>query len=57
MNLILSTAASLMLVYSGMAGVEALLTRYATPEARAGLAPPEHVDNFNSLDAPPAAPD
>ena len=35
MGLIVTTAASLMLVYGGTAGVEVLLGRFATPEARA----------------------
>lgn len=37
MGLFLSTAASLMLTYSGVYGIEVLLDRYATPEARALL--------------------
>lgn len=37
MGLFLSTAASLMLTYSGVYGIEFLLARYATPEARALL--------------------
>ncbi len=34
MGLILSTTASLMLVWGGTYGVDCLLERYATPEAR-----------------------
>lgn len=37
MGLFVSTAANLMLTYSGMCGIEALLARYATPEARTML--------------------
>jgi hypothetical protein len=35
MGSFLSTAASLMLIYGGTAGVELIMARYATPEARA----------------------
>jgi hypothetical protein len=34
MGLILSTTASLMLVWGGMHGIDRLFERYATPEAR-----------------------
>lgn len=37
MGLFMSTAASLMLTYSGVFGIEVLLARYATPESRTML--------------------
>jgi hypothetical protein len=44
MGLFLTTAASLLSVYGGAAGVELLLDRYATPEARAVVRRPAPPD-------------